>query len=179
MFTASGSKRETQDIKSLILFLRNCGPLNMDLGVGTTEPEVTERKLLSLYSTISNTDLIIRDLGVCTLKTGWKPLLWKEFDLKEPSDWERAPENVAPARNTNFEKKAKLQGKERTILSEALATASYNALDISNQVSACFNALYFHLASTPAMTNLCSSATWQGAWAQLPCPSWVRLAVVV
>lgn len=148
-----------QDIKSFILFLRNCGPLNTDLDVGTTEPEVTERKLLSLYSTISNTDLIRRDLGVCTLKTGCKPLLWKGFDLKEPSGWARAPESVAPAHNTNFEKKAKLQGKGRTILSEALATAGYNAPEINNQVSACFNALYCHLASTPAMTNLCSSAT--------------------
>lgn len=57
-------------MKSLVPFFGNCGPLNMDLGVGTMEPEVTERKLLSLYSTISNTDVIIRDLGACMLKTG-------------------------------------------------------------------------------------------------------------
>ena len=76
MFTAAGSKGERehaqmQDVKSLILFLGNCGPLHTDLGVSTMKPEVTERKLLSLNSTLlySNTDLITRDLGVCTLKT--------------------------------------------------------------------------------------------------------------
>lgn len=59
-----------QDIKSLILFLGNCGPLHMDLGVSTMKQEVTGRKVLSLNSTLlySNTDLITRDLGVCTLK---------------------------------------------------------------------------------------------------------------
>lgn len=78
MFAAAGSKGERergnaqmQYIKPFTLFLGNCGPLHMDLGVSTMKPEVTERKLLSLNSTLlySNTDLITRDLGVCTLKT--------------------------------------------------------------------------------------------------------------
>lgn len=59
-----------QYIKSLILFFGNCGPLRTYLDVSTMKPEVTERKLLSLNSTLlySNTDLVTRDLGVCTLK---------------------------------------------------------------------------------------------------------------
>lgn len=63
---------QMQDIKSLVLFPGNCGPLHTDLGVSTMKPEVTERKLLSLNSTLlySNTDLITRDLGVCILQTG-------------------------------------------------------------------------------------------------------------
>lgn len=150
-----------QDIKSLILFLGNCGPLYTDLGVSTMRPEVTERKLLSLNSTLlySNTDLITRDLAACTLKTGWKPLLQKGFDWKEPSGWACAPEHVAPARYINFYKKAKLQGRKehhRVKLQLLLVTM---ALEIRNRVSVCFNARYFRLATTPAVTNLCSSAT--------------------
>lgn len=47
-----------QGVKSLILFLY------MELGVSTMKPEIAERKLLSLKSTLlcSNTDLITRVL---------------------------------------------------------------------------------------------------------------------
>lgn len=50
-FTAAGSKGERQhtqmqDIKSLLLFLGNCGPVPMDLDVSTMKPEVTKRECI-------------------------------------------------------------------------------------------------------------------------------------
>lgn len=110
---------------SHLSFSWNCDPLHTDLGVSTTKTEVPERKLMSLSSTWlhNKTALTTTDLGVCTLNTQAESFCSRKALT---SGWADAPEHAASAHDADLEKKAKMNIKERTPLSEASAPASYS-----------------------------------------------------
>lgn len=166
-----------QDIKSLMLFLGRCGPLHMALV-----------QALWSHKLLKGSYCYWHQFGYIATQTHFQEI-WDSAHRKHRLKttalgrvwWNKASGLRMCSSSTQILKR-RPSNRERPTLHwmKLWLLIVTMALEIRNWGFVCLNTFYFWLVTTLVWHNLCSSAPcpWQGTWAQLPCPVWVRLAAL-